>query len=510
MGSQNVTVSRSGNGWLISAVGRLDAPFDLVTTKFEMTYGNDWQPQLLAIEGRLRGQSIALGTSFGLTTATNDFVQNGERGSNTHQIPPRAVILPNSFFGAYEALAIRLGTAATGTRIPAYVPPDAEATAVVDRLTTRRILTPEGAVDIREFALTLTGPAGPIPLEVWVDARQRLARIVLPLASVVVIRDDLASVMVREDPVRNRGDEPAFIPANGFSLGATITRPASQATRAAAVVFVASAGPQGREYMTYGIPVFGQMAGTLAEAGYLVVRYDGRGTGQSGGRTETIGLDEYAEDAIAVVTWLRKREDVDPNRIVLVGYAEGAPIALIAAAREKRVRGVTLIGAAGTSGRDVAIEQQQLLLARLAIPESDKAERRGLQTRLIDAALTGRGLDQLPPDLRRDVASPWFRSWLLFDPAVTMKKVNQPILVVHGALDTEVPRAHADRLESLSSLRKVPAGYTRKVVAAGVNHLLVAASTGEMDEYATLQARTVSPEVTSALLLWLPGVWTNR
>ena len=38
---------------------------------------------------------------------------------------------------------------------------------------------------------------------------------------------------------------------------------------------------------------------------------------------------------------------------------------------------------------------------------------------------------------------------------------------------------------------------------AGVNHLLVPAETGEVSEYATLEGKQVSPEVTGAITSWL-------
>ena len=60
--------------------------------------------------------------------------------------------------------------------------------------------------------------------------------------------------------------------------------------------------------------------------------------GQSGGRPESATFDEFAADARAVFTYLRKRKDVDPKRIALVGYGEGGWIALIVGAREQTAR----------------------------------------------------------------------------------------------------------------------------------------------------------------------------
>src|SRR5262249_37333271 len=88
---------------------------------------------------------------------------------------------------------------------------------------------------------------------------------------------------------------------------------------------------------------------------------------------------------------------------------------------------------------------------------------------------------------------------------------DQPLLIVQGALDTEFPVANADRLEALSRGRtKLPASATTKVIVPDVNHRLVLATTGELDEYESLKSRTVAPQVTDALVTWLRGVFTSR
>ena len=94
-----------------------------------------------------------------------------------------------------------------------------------------------------------------------------------------------------------------------------------------------------------GVPAMSQLAGAFASAGFLAVRYDNRGSGQSGGRTEAAALADYAEDTRAVMKWLTSRKDVDPRRIAFVGHGVGAWIALFAASREKRVGGVAILGA---------------------------------------------------------------------------------------------------------------------------------------------------------------------
>jgi hypothetical protein len=92
---------------------------------------------------------------------------------------------------------------------------------------------------------------------------------------------------------------------------------------------------------------------------------------------------------------------------------------------------------------------------------------------------------------------------LLFDPAVTMKKVSQPVFIGIGALDRQAFADSVDRLAAASVARKKPPTHTTKLVVAGINHLLVPATTGDVSEYDKLPTRTISPELLSALTNWL-------
>ena len=504
IGTESVDVARTPNGIRISSVGHLAPPIDLVTTRFEMLYGADGHPQRLTVEGQLRGIPLTLSTSFGVTTAISDVVQGGQKGTVTHEVSPRTIVLPRNFFGSYEALASRLVTLAAGGRVSVYAVPDGEVTAVIDAVTNRRIVTPAASFELKQYDLSVVTAGGTARVQVWADANGRLARVVLPAASVVVMRDDLSSVMAREEAIRNPGDEDVFIGAAGFNLAATVTKPAGPAARMPAVVLIGGPGSQDRAEALYGIPKFGLLAGELAKAGFFVVRYDKRGVGQSGGRPEHAGIVEYAADVTSIVAWLRKRKDINPDQIVLAGYTEGGAVALTAAGRDSKISGVALIAAPGSTGREVTLEQQRLSLIRLKEPEAARQAKIGMQNRIIEAVLTGKGWETIPEDLRYQADTPWFKSWLLFDPAAAIGKLKQPIVIVHGALDREIPPAHADKLETAGQARRnVSSERTRKAVVPGVNHLLTAAETGEIEEYDLLGAKTLSPQAISALVDWL-------
>jgi hypothetical protein len=505
IGGEVVTTTNTAGGWVISETGDVQPPFQLVTTKFELSYTADWQPKQLTLEGTRAGQLLTMTTTFNGSTAVSNVMQGGQPVSVSHAVSPRTIVLPNGIYAPYVALAARLGNAAIGTKLPIYVAPQAEITASVDRITPHRLTTNAGPLELRQFDLTFSNPSGPLAVEVWLDARNRLARVAIPAASLVIVREDVSSVMTREESMSRPGDEEVFIPSYGFNLAGTVSKPAGQpAGRLPAVVLVGGSGPQTRDEKVFGIPIFGQLAAAVADAGFFVVRYDKRGVGASGGRIESATLSDYADDALSVVQWLRARRDVDPARIAIVGHSEGAAIALISGSRDKKIAALGLIAGPGQTGRELTLLQQAHALARLNDSEATKRAKIDLEVRIIDAVTKDGSWEGIPDQLRRQADTPWFKSWLLFDPAAFMPKIRQPILIVQGTLDTQVPPNQADRLETLSRQRKkLPPTATTKVVIPAVNHLLVPATTGEVDEYPTLAGANVSPAVTSALTQWL-------
>jgi len=265
---------------------------------------------------------------------------------------------------------------------------------------------------------------------------------------------------------------------------------------------VGGSGPVDRDEVVAGIPVFGQLASALADAGFLVLRYDKRGVGLSGGRTETATLQDFADDALAAIKYLEERKDVDPRRITIVGHSEGAWAALVAAARDKDIARVVTLAGPGTTGAELALEQQRHFLERSGMSEAEKQEKIALQKKVQQAVVTGTGWDGVPVEIRKQAETAWFQSYLAFDPKAVLPRVRQPLLVVLAELDTQVSPANAESLAAIARARRKDPGV-QVVRIAGVNHLFVAAKTGEVDEYGSLQSRTIAPELPAAIANWL-------
>jgi pimeloyl-ACP methyl ester carboxylesterase len=513
VGNEQVVVQRVADGWKVSSTGQWSPPISLYLRTAELLYDENWAPRSLLMQGTIRDEGFETRVTVSAgTQATVTASRATQSSAKVDTIATDALLLPNNFFGAYVALARRLLATTTGSVLHLYVAPQAQIDATLDGVLTERLRTTDRVFDVRRHRLTMKNPGGPLAVEVWTEADGRLARVSIPAAGVDVAREDVAAVTTREEKITRANDEQVMILANGFNLAATISRPPGslppapkskvKPPRLPVVVLVAGSGPLDRDEVVAGIPVFGQLASALADAGYLVVRYDKRGVGQSGGRSETVTLQDYADDVLAVVKHLRDRKDVDKRRIFVVGHSEGAWVGLLAASRQEDIAGLVLAAGPSGTGDELVLEQQQYLLARMGTPAAEAEAKVAMQKRINSAVMFGTSWEGVSPTVRKQAETPWFASFLRFDPAKVMRKVRQPLLVVQGDLDRQVAAHHAGKLVELARARK-KGGSVAAVTIAGVNHLFVPATTGDVDEYASLPVRTISPEWPKAIAAWL-------
>ena len=503
IGSEQIAVSRSADGWTISSSGRIGAPIDLVARRVEVRYTEDWKPIELVVDGSLHGQPMSIQTNITGTTAQTHLVGGGQSQDKTDTIAADALLLSSQpFWAPYEALSLRLKTAVPGSTIPAYAAP-ASFTIRVGETTDEQIQTVARLIHARRTRVALNVSSPPLDAEVWADESGRMVRFTVPAQNLDVVREDIASVAARRVTISRPNDEGVKIPANGFSLAGTVSRPATAAVkRLRAIVLVGGSGQTDRDETTFNIPIFGQIAGALADAGYLVLRYDKRGIGQSGGRAEAATLTDYADDVRAAVKFMSDRKDVDDKHVAVVGHSEGGSVAMLAVAKDKRVAALVLVAALGVTGADLNLYQVTHSLDRSKKSDVEKQTTIELQKKIQGAVLTGKGWEEIPPALRKQAETPWFQSFLAFDPAKVMPDVRQPLLIVQGLLDTQVPASNADRLDTLARARK-NATAVEVVKLPGINHLLVPATTGEFDEYSALGDKRVSPAVATAIVSWL-------
>ena len=197
---------------------------------------------------------------------------------------------------------MRLADATPGAEIPAYVPPQGEVKLSVKAMRGERCrLRPESS-SCGSSRRRAQRRRNRVDATVAVDDRNRLARLEMPSAqparSSATTSPAFGARRSRRPGTRPTSD--VTIPATGFNIAGTMTMPPGQGRlRHPTVVLVGriGSGRPGRDRRRHP-DTSSQLAGALAERGFMVLRYDKRGVGQSGGRIETVTLQDYADDVV--------------------------------------------------------------------------------------------------------------------------------------------------------------------------------------------------------------------
>lgn len=307
-------------------------------------------------------------------------------------------------------------------------------------------------------------------------------------------------------------------PAGGHVLAGSLTVPQGQGPFPA-VVLVHGSGPTDRDQTIFGHKPFLVLADHLSRQGIAVLRYDKRGVKQSGGVYALATTRDFASDAEAAVAFLRGRPEVDAKRIGVLGHSEGGMIAPMVASRDPKLAFVVTLGSPGVRGELLMVEQIALGTRAAGMPEEAVARERELN-RAVFAAIVAEPRSALAGDKARRMmeaaerdgllsagtaaaraslfASPWFHAFLRHEPGPVLRSVRQPILVLNGERDLQVPAAM-----NLGAIRTALKEHPRAVVKElpALNHLFQTARTGAGSEYAEIE------ESLAPLALDTVGAW---
>ncbi len=331
-------------------------------------------------------------------------------------------------------------------------------------------------------------------------------------------------------PFDYKVEEVTFINAvNGHQLAGTLTLP-STGSKHPAVVLISGSGPQNRNSELADHKPFWVIADYLTKQGFAVLRYDDRGTGASKGDFKSATTVDFADDALAGFHYLKSREDINVEKIGLIGHSEGGMVAPVAASKEKSIGFIVLLAGVGTTGREVLETQNRLIATAKGIPPAFVEKTASDIKRIIDAVVNyedpeksaedisdfiNSELDNLPEEqiekmggrsakIKENLSiynTKWMRSFLRFNPPDYLKKVDCPVLALNGTLDLQV--AYKENLEAIEKALK-KGGNKQVTIKAleGLNHLFQHAKKGIPAEYGKIK-ETFDPETLALISTWL-------
>lgn len=333
-------------------------------------------------------------------------------------------------------------------------------------------------------------------------------------------------------PFPYQSEETTFASPGGPELSGTITIPAGKGPFPAAVL-VSGSGPQDRDEEIMGHRSFAVLADFLTRRGVAVLRYDDRGTAKSKGVFAAATTFEFADDAQAAVRKLAEDPRFDAKRIGIIGHSEGGLIGPIVAAREPAVGYLVMMAGPGVTGEEIILLQaariakvsgatEAQVLANTTASEQIYAALRAEGTEAerlakVDALLSGlwKGMDggeraAYPSEAvflarqKAQLLSPWFRTFLKYDPRPNLQKVTVPVLVLNGTTDLQVV-AEQNVPEVVKALNAAGNKSVTVKRLRNLNHLFQKSKTGDPSEYGTIET-TLDPSFLKAIGDWFAKV----
>ena len=309
----------------------------------------------------------------------------------------------------------------------------------------------------------------------------------------------------------------------GIRFAGTLTYPESEGPFPAAVLITGS-GPQDRDETVVGHRPFFVLADYLTRQGIAVLRYDDRGVGGSSGIYDgTDTTEDFAGDALAAAEYLKNRQEIDSEKIGLIGHSEGGTIAPMVAAHSSDIAFIVSMAGQGITGVELTLIQAE------SIDRAEGASEEYIRIKLLlfegtieivreepnNNAAAERIAELVQDTLSHEDTSiqkawiealmgfliPWERYGLLYDPRMALMNVHCPVLAINGEKDVQV--SSRENLAAIEEALKAGGNDQYTIIEfPGLNHLFQHAETGAMSEYGLIE-ETIAPIVLETTANWI-------
>lgn len=260
----------------------------------------------------------------------------------------------------------------------------------------------------------------------------------------------------------------------------------------------------------------------LAANGFVVLKYDKRGSGESTGSLAGFTYEQLGDDGAAAARWLASQPEVDSTRIGFWGISEGAWTCVLAATRFPHTAFTIPVSGGGLSpaeGELLDTDDQLRGDGRFSTAQIRAALT--FQSARDRYARTGKDWDAYARARAEAVKQPWWsypatdlfgpgRSdspfWrekattYFYEPAATLRRLHCPLLSIFGQYDT--PRGiHRSQAAMRSALAAAKDHDVTFVVLPHANHNLLDAGSGSEKDLPLSDHYT--PELYSITRTWL-------
>jgi uncharacterized protein len=317
----------------------------------------------------------------------------------------------------------------------------------------------------------------------------------------------------------------------GIKLAGTLTIPEGDGPFPA-VILITGSGSQNRNEELMGHKPFWVIADHLSRNGIAVLRYDDRGVGQSQNSSSPSTSADFATDVESAFVFLKTNPKIKFNAIGLAGHSEGGLIAPMVAAANNKIAFIISLAGTGVTGEQI-LDRQNYDLSRVSgmgekelkaamsmskklyavlKKEQDNKKATEQMTAIVKKAMLKQktspeemksALEGFPASAAT-LTSPWYRYFLVTNPADYWKKVKCPVLALNGEKDLQV----ASDINLPAIEKALKSGGNKAVTTIKLpelNHLFQHCKTGMPAEYGEIE-ETFSPEVLKIMADWINGL----
>jgi dipeptidyl aminopeptidase/acylaminoacyl peptidase len=184
----------------------------------------------------------------------------------------------------------------------------------------------------------------------------------------------------------------------------------------------------------------------FSSLGYVVLRFDMRGCGESEGELGKVLCEDQVSDTRNAVTYLQSLPEVASGKIAVMGHSFGAAVAVYAAGVDPRI--VACISSAGWGDGEVKLRQQHAGPAAWEHFETMLEEGRGRLAMGQSMRVSRFDIVPIPPAMRGNLPAGSFmefpfevvESMLRFRPNDVVGNIApRPLLLLHPADDSVTP-----------------------------------------------------------------------
>jgi len=224
------------------------------------------------------------------------------------------------------------------------------------------------------------------------------------------------------------------------------------------VIFIQGSGPVNRDGNAPMMKNDGmkKIAQALADQGIAAFRYDKRifKMDRLKIKEKDLRFEDFVTDVNSIISYFKNDDRF--NKVILAGHSEGSLIGMLAAAEGDVDAYISLAGA----GRPI----HKIIVEQIAKQSPELSENAKIAfDEMLETGTTTNYSPYLESVFRASV-QPFMHSWMKFDPAAEVAKLEIPVLIINGSFDIQVDVQDAEILNEAAKNSKI-------VILEKMNHI---------------------------------------